>query len=155
MLHKTAIFPGSFDPFTLGHQSLVSKGLTLFDEIVIAIGINEQKRGTYTTEERIAMIRKLYDKEPRVRIESYSDLTVAVAQRLGAGFILRGVRSSIDFEYERLIAETNRSLTGIETVLLFAEPSLQHITSSVVRELIHFKQDVGRFLPTGLELPTR
>lgn len=145
---KIAIFPGSFDPFTVGHASIVERGLPLFDEIVIGVGINESKRSLYSYEERVKSIAELYAHEPRVRVVSYSDLTVDLARREGAGFILRGLRSVKDFEYERDIATMNERLSGIETVLLFTEPQYSSISSSVVRELIAFGKDVTDFLPT-------
>ena len=144
---RIALFPGTFDPWTLGHQSLVSRVLTCADAVVIAIGINEKKQTYYTLEQRVEAIRNLYADEPRVKVITYSGLTVDVAQQEGACFILRGVRSVIDFEYERAIADVNRQLTGIETLLLFTEPAYAHISSSVVRELLHFGKDVSAFLP--------
>ena len=144
---RIALFPGTFDPFTLGHQSLVKRVLTCADTVVIAIGINEKKQTYYTLEQRVAAIRALYAEEPRVKVITYSGLTVDVAQQEQASFILRGVRSVIDFEYEKAIADVNRQLTGIETLLLFTEPAYAHISSSVVRELLHFGKDVSAFLP--------
>ena len=144
---RIALFRGTFDPFTLGHQSLVKRVLTCADAVVIAIGINEKKQTYYTLEQRVAAIRALYAEEPRVKVITYSGLTVDVAQQEQASFILRGVRSVIDFEYEKAIADVNRQLTGIETLLLFTEPAYAHISSSVVRELLHFGKDVSAFLP--------
>ena len=144
---RIALFPGTFDPFTLGHQSLVKRVLTCADAVVIAIGINEKKQTYYTLEQRVSAIRALYTEEPRVKVITYSGLTVDVAQQEQASFILRGVRSVIDFEYEKAIADVNRQLTGIETLLLFTEPAYAHISSSVVRELLHFGKDVSAFLP--------
>ena len=144
---RIALFPGTFDPFTLGHQSLVKRVLTCADTVVIAIGINEKKQTYYTLEQRVSAIRALYTEEPRVKVITYSGLTVDVAQQERASFILRGVRSVIDFEYEKAIADVNRQLTGIETLLLFTEPAYAHISSSVVRELLHFGKDVSAFLP--------
>ena len=144
---KIAIFPGSFDPFTVGHASIVERGLPLFDEIVIGVGINENKRALYSSDRRVEAISRLYAHEPRVRVEAYDDLTVDFARRCGASFILRGLRSVKDFEYERDIANMNHRLTGIETVLLFTEPHYSSISSSVVRELIAFGKDVRDFLP--------
>ena len=142
-----AIFPGSFDPFTIGHASIVERGLPLFDEIVIGVGLNESKRALYAPAERVATISRLYADEPRVRVESYDDLTIDFAHRVGAKFILRGLRSVKDFEYERDIANMNHRLSGIETVLLFTEPHYSSVSSSVVRELIAFGKDVSDFLP--------
>ena len=144
---RIALFPGTFDPFTLGHQSLVKRVLTCADAVVIAIGINEKKQTYYTLEQRVSAIRALYTEEPRVQVITYSGLTADVAQQAQASFILRGVRSVIDFEYEKAIADVNRQLTGIETLLLFTEPAYAHISSSVVRELLHFGKDVSAFLP--------
>ena len=144
---RIALFPGTFDPFTLGHQSLVKRVLTCADAVVIAIGINEKKQTYYTLEQRVAAIRAIYAEEPRVKVITYSGLTVDVAQQERASFILRGVRSVIDFEYEKAIADVNRQLSGIETLLLFTEPAYAHISSSVVRELLHFGKDVSAFLP--------
>ena len=141
------LFPGSFDPFTLGHDDIVRRALTLFDEVVVAIGYNEQKSGWKPVEERIASIRKLYEDEPRVRVESYTGLTVDFAKAIGATAIVRGVRTASDFEYEFQMADVNRRLTGIETVLLPASPELASLSSSLVRELSHFGHDVSKFLP--------
>lgn len=144
---KVAIFPGSFDPFTIGHASIVKRGLPMFDEIIIGVGINESKRSLYTYSERVEAIKNYYKDEPKIRVVSYNDLTVDLAQREGAQFILRGLRSVKDFEYERDIANMNHRLSGIETVLLFTEPQFSSISSSVVRELIAFGKDVTEFLP--------
>ena len=149
---KRAIFPGTFDPFTIGHYSVVRRALTFMDEVVIGIGINENKRTWFTMEKRIDMIRDLYRDEPRVQVEAYSDLTIDFARRMGACFIIRGIRTVKDFEYEETIADINRQLSGIETILLFTEPELTSISSSVVRELLSFGKDVSRFLPEGLTI---
>ncbi len=146
-MKRTAIFPGSFDPFTVGHASIVERGLPMFDEIVIGVGINENKRALYTPEERVRAISELNADDPRVRVVAHDDLTIDLARREQAGFILRGLRSVKDFEYERDIANMNYRLAGIETVLLFTEPHYSSISSSVVRELIAFGKDVTDFLP--------
>ena len=142
-----ALFPGSFDPFTLGHADIVKRALGLFDEVVIAVGYNEQKSGWMPVEERVASIKKLYADEPRVRVESYTGLTVDFAKEQGITVIVRGGRTTADFEYEMQLADMNRRLTGIETVLLPASPELASLSSSVVRELAHFGHDVSEFLP--------
>lgn len=126
--------------------------MTCADAVVIAIGINEKKQTYYTLEQRVSAIQRLYADEPRVKVITYSGLTVDVAQQEGASFILRGVRSVIDFEYEKSIADVNRQLTGIETLLLFTEPAYAHISSSVVRELLHFGRDVSAFVPKETQL---
>lgn len=150
---KIAFFPGSFDPFTLGHLSVVRRALSLFDKIVVAIGVNENKHCLYTPQQREAMLQQLFAKEPRVEVFVYEGLTVDAAEKCGATAILRGVRSIADFEYEKNIADLNRDLSGIETVLLFTEPAYAHITSTAVRELIRYGQPVGRFIPEKLQLP--
>ncbi len=142
-----ALFPGSFDPFTLGHDDIVRRALTLFDEVVVAIGYNEQKSGWKPVEERIASIRKLYEDEPRVRVESYTGLTVDFAKEQGITAIIRGVRTTKDFEYELQMADMNRRLTGIETILLPASPEFASLSSSLVRELARFGRDISTFLP--------
>lgn len=146
-MKRTAIFPGSFDPFTIGHASIVKRGLPLFDEIIIGVGQNESKRALHTPAERVAAISRLYAGEARVRVESYDDLTIDFARRVGAQFILRGLRSVKDFEYERDIANMNQRLSGVETVLFFTEPHCSSVSSSVVRELIAYGKDVSDFLP--------
>lgn len=151
-LKRVALFPGTFDPFTVGHESLVRRGLSLMDEVVIAIGVNEAKRSYYPIEQRVAMIRDYYRSEPRVRVESYDMLTVDFARQVGAGFILRGIRSVVDFEYEKTIADMNRTISGIETFLLFTEPALTHISSSHVRELLRYGHDISAFVPEGMKI---
>lgn len=143
------LFPGSFDPFTIGHADLVERALSLFDEVVIAIGINEQKSGWIPVEERLRALRAYYKEDARVRVESYSGLTSDFAHSIGVSAILRGVRSFKDFEYEMQMADVNRQLTGIETVCLFADPQLASISSTLVRELAHFGKDITAFLPKG------
>ena len=149
---KKAIFPGSFDPFTLGHHSIVKRALAFLDEIIIGIGINEGKQCMMPVEKRLESIRKIYADEPRVKVIAYSGLTVDFAQEQGAGIILRGIRTVKDFEYEEGIADINRKLSGIETVFLFTEPEYSAISSSVVRELLHYGKDVSAFLPKGMEV---
>ena len=149
---KKAVFPGSFDPFTLGHHSIVKRALTFMDEVIVGIGINEGKRSMIPVEKRVDMIRRLYADEPRVKVEAYSGLTVDFAREQGAEFIVRGIRTVKDFEYEEGIADINRKLTGIETIFLFTEPELASVSSSVVRELLHYGKDVSMFLPEGMEL---
>lgn len=144
---RTGIFTGSFDPFTIGHDSIVRRALPLFDRIVIGVGVNESKRYMYPAAERVVAIALLYAAEPRIEVKEYSDLTVDFARRESAGFIIKGVRSVRDFEYEREQADINRHLCGVETLLLYAEPHLASVSSSMVRELMHFGRDAGEFLP--------
>ena len=147
-----AIFPGTFDPFTIGHESIVRRALTFTDEVIIAIGINEQKHSLFPIEKREQMIRDLYKDEPRVKVMSYSNLTVDFAHEVGANTIIRGIRTVKDFEYEETIADINRKLTGIETIFLFTEPDLASISSSIVRELMKYNKEVTQFLPKGMKL---
>lgn len=144
---RTGIFVGSFDPFTIGHDSIVRRVLPLFDKVVIGVGHNERKNYMTPTAERVEQIRRIYSNEPSVEVKQYNDLTVDFARREGTQYIIKGVRSVKDFEYEREQADINRRLTGIETVLLYAEPGMESISSSLVRELIHFGKDVSQFLP--------
>jgi len=146
---KTGIFVGSFDPFTVGHDSILRRALPLFDKIVIGVGVNERKKCMLSAEERTERIARLYANEPKIEVKAYSDLTIDFARREGAEYIIKGVRSVKDFEYEREQAAINRRLSSIETLLLFAEPELESISSSVVRELKHFGRDISKFLPEG------
>jgi pantetheine-phosphate adenylyltransferase len=144
---KIALFPGSFDPFTRGHQAIVERALPLFDKLVIAIGINRAKKGWMPIEERLERLRALYAGDPRVEVVAYETLTMDLAVQYGAKYILRGVRSITDFEYERTIADVNRRISGLETVILIADADTAHISSSLVRELASFGRDVSDLLP--------
>ena len=144
---KTAIFPGSFDPFTVGHQDIVRRALPLFDRIVIGVGVNAQKTPLFSPEERVEMIRKAFKDEPRITVRTYSNLTVDFAREEGAEFMLRGVRSTIDFEYEKAFAEANKQLSGLETVLMLTKPEYEHISSSLVRDLYNYGKDITPYLP--------
>lgn len=142
-----AIFPGSFDPFTIGHADIVRRGLQLFDRIIVAIGYNAQKANATAVEERAQAIARIYSDEPRVDVVAYTGLTVDLARRTGAGFLLRGVRSVKDFEYERDMAAVNHDLDALETILLIADPRYAHVSSSLVRELQSYGRDVTNYLP--------
>ena len=144
---RIAVFPGTFDPL-----SIVSRGLELLDEVVIAIGINDSKRTYFTVEQRLEMLRDLFRDNPRIRVVSYDSLTIDLAKQWNARFILRGIRSVNDFEYEKTIADVNRKLSGVETIILFTEPELTHISSTIVRELLRFGHSVDEFVPKGLKL---
>jgi pantetheine-phosphate adenylyltransferase len=141
-----ALFPGSFNPFTRGHADIVERGLRFFDGIVIAVGVNPGKQAA-DAEVLAASIRTLYADEPRVSVVTYNTLTVDLAHKLGVDFLLRGVRSVKDFEYERDMADINRQLSGLESVILFSRPEFAAISSSVVRELQSYGHDVSSFLP--------
>ena len=142
-----AVFPGTFDPFTVGHYDIVKRGLTFTDEIVIAVGVNELKHTLTDLDDRLKSIRELFAEDPRVSVAAYDGLTTDFARKVGAQFILRGVRNISDFEYERNMADINRHLSGIETLLLFSSPELAYVSSSMVRELIHLGKPVDEFLP--------
>ena len=144
---KRAIFPGSFDPFTIGHYDIVMRGLELFDEIVIGIGHNSKKQNSFPLEQRIKDIQQAFANEPHVKVEAYEGLTIDFAAAHKARCILRGVHSVQDFEYERNIAEANKQLCGIETVLLYTKPEYAHISSSLVRELYSYNKDITPYLP--------
>lgn len=145
-----AVFPGSFDPFTIGHADLVERGLKLFDRIIISVGYNEHKTGWLPVEERVRALREYYADNQHVTIESYNNLTVDFAISHEAKFILRGIRSFKDYEYEASIADVNKKLCGIETVILLSDPVLSAVSSSVVRELKHFGRDISPWIPKGL-----
>ena len=144
---KTAVFSGSFDPFTIGHKNILDRALPLFDKVVVGVGINEAKSYMLSTEERIAAIKALYQNDPRVEVEGYSDFTTDFAQRHNATYIIKGIRSVKDMEYERDQADINRRLTGIDTIFFFCEPQLAAISSSLVREFKHFNKDISQFMP--------
>ena len=150
---KIALFPGSFDPFTRGHEAIVRQALTLFDKVVVAIGENIGKNSLLSTEERIKFIEQLYANDERVEAIAYYTLTGEAARAVGASAIIRGVRNTIDFEYERTLAQTNKRLfPEIETILLLTPADLADVSSSVVRELLAFGHDVSEMLPEGIDL---
>lgn len=151
---RTALFAGSFDPFTAGHASVVERAIPLFDRIVIAVGVNAAKPSETPAADRVSAIAALYESLPagRVEVMSYSDmLTVQLAAETGAHWLLRGVRSVKDFEYERDMADLNRKLSGLETILLYTLPELSAVSSSAVRELRAYGADVSQFLPKPLK----
>jgi pantetheine-phosphate adenylyltransferase len=145
---RTGVFVGTFDPFTLGHANIVERALPLFDRLVIGVvADNVHKPLMSAAEERVDAIRRLYAGDGRVSVETYDGLAMDFARRQGAQFIVKGVRTVSDFEYEQAQAYFNRRLGGIETILLYADPQLSHLSSSAVRELSHFGVDVTEFLP--------
>lgn len=145
--HKTLLFPGSFDPFTIGHKWIVDKALEIADKVVVAIGVNENKKRTFAVEDVAEKIKKAYAQDLRVEVITYKGLTIDIAKEVEATAIVRGVRSTIDFEYEKNIADINRELSGIETILLCTHPTLSHVSSSMVRELNHFGYDISKYIP--------
>lgn len=145
---RRAVFAGSFNPFTLGHLSVLRRGLELFDYVTVVIGINDSKsEAEADTARRVAEVEAAVGALERVGVMAWSGLTADAAKRCGARWLLRGVRSVADFEYERNMADVNRMISGLETVILFAEPELAAVSSSVVRELQHYGYDTARFLP--------
>ena len=149
---RIALFPGSFDPFTRGHESIVRRALPLFDEFVIAIGVNADKRSFMSMEQRKAWIESVFKDAPNVRVITYNGMTIDAAKEVGATYIVRGVRLIQDFENEKHLAEVNRDLSGIETILLYTLPEYSHISSSIVRELARYGQNVSAYLPEGADL---
>jgi len=146
---RTGVFVGSFNPFTIGHHSIVTRALPLFDRLVIGVvGDQVYKPGMPSVDERMAAIKALYADEPSIEVKPYFGLAVDFAKEEGANYIIKGVRSVRDFEYEREQADINRQLSGVETVLLFSEPHLSSISSTMVRELQHFGVDVSAYLPS-------
>ena len=150
---RVAIFPGSFDPFTRGHEAIVDEALRIFDRVIIAIGHNPAKRGLLTVESRKALIERVYATEPRVEVSIYSTLTGIEAERLGASTIIRSVRNTLDFEYERTMDRANREVfPNLRTIMLFAPKDVEHISSSLVRELNAFGHPTESLLPEGIKL---
>ncbi|MDR0845695.1 MAG: pantetheine-phosphate adenylyltransferase [Tannerella sp.] len=150
MKSTRAIFPGTFDPFTIGHHSLVERALGFTGEIIIAIGCNSDKKNYFPVEKRMEFIKHLYRNEPRVKVRSYDTLTTDFAEEVEAGFILRGIRTVNDFEYEKKMADVNRKLTGIDTIILFTEPEYTYVSSDVVRELLRYGKDISIFVPNEI-----
>lgn len=146
-VEKIAFFAGSFDPFTIGHRSIVDRALGLFDRVVIGIGVNAVKAESEPLRERAAEISSIYGDNPNVEVELYTDLTWQAARRLGCTHLLRGVRSVTDFEYERNMADANRNLSGLETVIFYTLPEMAFVSSSLVRDLRSHGADVSEYVP--------
>ena len=144
---KRAVFPGSFDPITLGHVDIIKRAIPLFDEIVIAIGINADKKYMYSPEQRQAFIEEVFSDEAKIKTETYKGLTVDYCKKIDATFILRGLRNPADFEFEKAIAQTNRKLSGIETVFLLTSAETSFISSSIVRDILRNNGDVSALVP--------
>ncbi|TRZ41460.1 pantetheine-phosphate adenylyltransferase [Robertkochia solimangrovi] len=144
---RRAIFPGSFDPITLGHFDIITRGITLFDELIIAIGINAEKKYMFDLEERKEFIENAFANEPKIRVMTYEGLTVDFCKKVDAQFILRGLRNPADFEFEKAIAHTNRKLSEIETVFLLTSSGKSYISSSIVRDVIRNGGDYTGLVP--------
>ena len=147
---RKAIFPGSFDPLTLGHYDIIKRGVTLFDELVIGIGINSEKRYMFSLEERKRFIEATFQDEPKIKVMTYEGLTVDFCKEIGAEFILRGLRNPADFEFEKAIAHTNRHLSEIETVFLLTSSGKSYISSSIVRAVIRHGGDYTKLVPPAV-----
>ena len=144
---KRAVFPGSFDPLTLGHHDIVERGATIFDEIIVGIGYNAEKSHMFSIEQRKEFIVQCFQDNPKVKVMDYQGLTIDFCKSVGANYLLRGVRNNGDFEFEKAIARTNRELSNIETVFLLTSIQTSFISSSIVREIIRNKGDYKRFVP--------
>ena len=149
---KKAIFPGSFDPITLGHYDIIERGVTLFDELIIAIGINSSKNYMFTLDERKKFIEDCFKHEPKIKVVTYKVLTVDFCQKNDVDFILRGLRNPADFEFEKAIAHTNRDLAPIETVFLLTAASTSYISSSIVRDVIRNDGNYTKLVPKTVRI---
>lgn len=149
---RKAIFPGSFDPFTLGHLDILKRSLPLFDEIVVGVGNNIEKKTMFSIDQRIAFIKNCFLKEQKIKVKSYNGLTIDFCKEIGANFIVRGIRNNGDFEFEKAIARTNRKLSKIETVFLLTSAKTSFISSSIVRELILNKGDFKLLVPESVKI---
>jgi pantetheine-phosphate adenylyltransferase len=152
-MKKVAVFPGSFDPFTIGHEAIVRRALGLFDEIIIAVGANALKKNFYSLRTRKEMISKVFENEPRVRIDHYDGLTVDYCKKNEAGYLLRGLRTAADFEFERAIGQVNKSMAPeIESIFLLTVPEHSFINSSIVRDIIKSGGDASKFVPAAVNI---
>ena len=147
---RRAVFPGSFDPITLGHYDIIVRGLTLFDEIILAIGVNSEKKYMFSLEERKSFLEKTFENEPKIKVDTYRGLTVNYCLNENANFILRGLRNPADFEFEKAIAHTNRKLEKIETVFLLTSSGKSYISSSIVRDVIRHNGDYSSLVPPSV-----
>jgi pantetheine-phosphate adenylyltransferase len=151
-MSKVAIFPGSFDPITIGHVDIVKRALPLFDELIIAIGVNTQKSYLYSLEQRIKWIEEVFRDMTKVRVDSYEGLTINYCLETGANYIIRGIRSAADFDYEKTIAHLNSAMAPeLETLLILARPELSAISSTIVREIIIGGGDTSKFIPDVID----
>jgi pantetheine-phosphate adenylyltransferase len=149
---KRAIFPGSFDPFTLGHYDIIERGAKLFDEVIIAIGVNADKKYMFTLEQRKKFIEKAFANNNRVKVVTYKGLTVDFCKEINVDFILRGLRNPADFEFEKAIAHTNRDLAPVETVFLLTSAKTSYISSSIVRDVIRNNGDYTKLVPKSVRI---
>lgn len=152
-MEKVAVFPGSFDPFTVGHESVVLRALSLFDRITIAVGYNANKKSLFSIDQRLAIIRKVFENEPRIEVISFEGLTVDLCKRINVLYILRGLRTSDDFEFERAVGQVNKAMNpDVESVYLLTAPEHSFVNSSVVREIIMHHGDPSQFIPKAVNI---
>ncbi len=152
-MDKIAVFPGSFDPITRGHVSIIQRALPLFDKIIVAIGLNTEKQNYFPTEKRLEWIRKVFPDEPKIEVTEYTGLTINFCKSVNASYILRGLRTSADFEFERSIGQINKNLhPGIETVFLLTTPEYTALNSSIVRDIVRHGGDASQFVPEQINL---
>ena len=149
---KIAVFPGSFDPITLGHEDIIKRGLSLFDKIIIGLGENSDKKCMFSLERRIKFVSKTFKDSNKIEIKPYKGLTVNFCKKNNAKYILRGIRNSEDYEYEKIIALTNMKMSGIETIFLLSDPDYSYLSSTIVRELINNNGNYKLFLPSGISI---
>ena len=152
-MDKIAVFPGSFDPFTVGHESVVRRALPLFDKIIIAVGSNTQKKSYLQPDGKLRLIQDVFQDESRIEVERYEGLTIDFCIKVNANFILRGLRTSADFEYERAISHLNKSMKPeVETVFILTAPEHSHVFSTIVRDILMYGGDASKFIPKGIDL---
>ncbi|MXN90257.1 pantetheine-phosphate adenylyltransferase [Flavobacterium sp. Sd200] len=149
---KTAVFPGSFDPITLGHYDIIKRGISLFDKVIVAIGVNAEKKYMFDLEDRLSFIREAFKDEPKIEVITYQGLTIDLCKKVGAKFILRGLRNPADFEFEKAIAHTNRQLSKIETVFLLTAAKTSYISSSIVRDVLRNGGDYTILVPDSVRV---
>ncbi len=149
---KRAVFPGSFDPITIGHQDIVKLGLEVFDEIIIGIGKNDEKKNMFSPEKRLSLVEETFKNEKKIKAEIYEGLTVDFCNYKNSDFIIRGLRNSLDFEFEKRVALTNRKISGIETVFFFTKAENSFISSSLVRDIIKNRGDYSLLVPKGITI---
>lgn len=149
---KIAVFPGSYDPITIGHYEIVKKAAPLFDKVIIAIGVNSQKKYVFPLEQRLEWLRKIFADMPQVEVQHFTGLTAKFCNEVGAQYMVRGLRNAADFDYERTISQLNHTIgNGLETVFFISEPQYSHISSTIVREIIRGGGDVSPFVPSAIK----
>ncbi|NVJ63569.1 MAG: pantetheine-phosphate adenylyltransferase [Flavobacteriaceae bacterium] len=150
MSSNTAVFPGSFDPLTLGHVDIIQRALPLFEKLIIAIGVNSEKKSMFSLEDRIAAIKSTFEGETKIEVTSYSGLTIDFCKSVNANYLVRGLRNPADFEFEKAIANTNRALSDIDTVFLLTTSGKSFISSSIVREIVKYNGDISKLVPEAV-----